>query len=157
MVILKKRGLSPVIATVLLIALVLVLAIIIFLWARGFISERIEKFSGQAIEDTCAKIDFDADFYMDSSGLPTLEITNRGNVAIYGFAIKQEKDTTDTELSYYTVSVDSGKSAITTLNELDTSSSIVSVVIYPEILGTVIGKTENKPYTCLNQGIKKSL
>ena len=40
----KKRGLSPVIASVLLILLVLVLASIIFLWARGFIGEQIEKF-----------------------------------------------------------------------------------------------------------------
>ena len=44
-----KRGLSPVIASVLLIALVLVLASIIFMWARGFISEQIEKF-GNPVE-----------------------------------------------------------------------------------------------------------
>ena len=39
-----KRAISPVVATVLLIVLVLILAAIIFLWARGFVGEQVEKF-----------------------------------------------------------------------------------------------------------------
>lgn len=42
----NKRGLSPIIATVLLIFLVLILASIVFLWARGFFSEQLEKGGG---------------------------------------------------------------------------------------------------------------
>jgi len=40
----KKKGVSPVIATVLLIAMVVVIALIIFLWFRGLTKEAITKF-----------------------------------------------------------------------------------------------------------------
>ena len=54
-----RRGLSPIIATVLLISLVLVLASIIFLWARAFLPEQIQKFESP-IEDACKNVVFDA-------------------------------------------------------------------------------------------------
>jgi len=70
--------LSPVIATVLLIALVLVLAAIIFMWARGFISEQIEKF-GTPIEDLCDSVDFDIEIVKVGLGYD-FEI---GNFSLY--------------------------------------------------------------------------
>ena len=39
----EKRGLSPVIATVLLVGIALVLASIVFLWAKNFIGEAVTK------------------------------------------------------------------------------------------------------------------
>ncbi|MBU0761307.1 MAG: hypothetical protein KJ858_06510, partial [Nanoarchaeota archaeon] len=56
----KRRALSPVIATVLLIAIALVLAVIIFLWARSFIGEGLEK-DGRAIDKACENVVFNAD------------------------------------------------------------------------------------------------
>ncbi len=76
-----KKGLSPIIATVLLISLVLILGIIIFLWARAFLPETLEKFEGP-IEDSCASTVFVADASSD-----TLSVQNNGNVPIQGFEV----------------------------------------------------------------------
>jgi flagellin-like protein len=78
----RKKGVSPVVATVLLIAIVIVLAVIIFLWARGFISEKAEK-DGSAVEFSCELIDLKIGIFGDQ-----LEIINRGNVPIYGIDVK---------------------------------------------------------------------
>ncbi len=78
----KKRGISPVIATVLLIAMVVVLGLIIFLWFRGLTQEAVTKF-GKNVELTCADVGFEADY---SGG--TLYISHTGNVPIFNFKVK---------------------------------------------------------------------
>ena len=83
----NERGLSPVIASVLMILLVLVLATMIFLWARGFVSEHVEKF-GISIEESCSSINFEASVYEDEE----VEIINRGNVDIDSSQISDESD-----------------------------------------------------------------
>ena len=79
----NKKGLSPVIASVLLVALVLVLAMIIYLWARAFIPETIEK-SGETIENSCPRVVFDATYVIGSGDTDSLRVQNNGNVPIYG-------------------------------------------------------------------------
>lgn len=81
----KKKGISPVIATVLLIAMVIVIGLIIFAWARGFQGEAVTKFGGENIKITCEKVSFEAD-YSRSSG--TLFLSNLGNVPIFGINAK---------------------------------------------------------------------
>ncbi len=78
----NKRGLSPVIATVLLIAIVIAMALIIFLWVRGLVGESITKLEGENIKLTCDKVKFSADY---SEG--KLLISNDGNVPIYSLLI----------------------------------------------------------------------
>jgi flagellin-like protein len=78
-----KKGLSPVIATVLLVAIALVLAVIIFLWALSFIGESITK-DGSAIELACEHVVFEAE-----ASSTTIDVVNRGNVPIYGLEIRQ--------------------------------------------------------------------
>src|SRR3989344_2922983 len=79
----KKKGVSPVVATVLLIAIVVVIAIIVFLWLRkGLIPETILK-SGKNIQLNCDEVDFTA-----SLGGGYIEITNDGNVPIQDFNVK---------------------------------------------------------------------
>ena len=82
-----KRGVTPVIATVLLISIVIVLASIVFLWAQGFVNEGTEKF-GEPIERACDSVSFEAQVYLEDSGDYTLEVNNRANVPLYGFNIK---------------------------------------------------------------------
>jgi len=79
---LNKKGISPVIATVLLIVLVLVIALIIFLWFRGMTQEEITKFD-KNIELVCEDVVFRAS-YSDSK----LYITNDGNVPIHSIKLK---------------------------------------------------------------------
>ena len=76
----NRKGLSPVIATVLLVALALVLATIIYIWARAFIPEVIEK-SGERIENYCPDVAFDISYSTDTN---SLRVQNNGNVPIYG-------------------------------------------------------------------------
>ena len=82
----KKRGVSPVIATVLLISMVVIIGIIIFLWFRGMVGETVTKF-GKNIELACEDVVFDAS-YSTSTGI--LFITNNGVVPIYDMNIKIE-------------------------------------------------------------------
>ncbi|MBA7711717.1 hypothetical protein ES703_120683 [subsurface metagenome] len=78
----KKSGVSPVIATVLFIAMVVVIGLIVFLWFRGMTQERITKFGGTNIELVCEEVDFEATYI---SGV--LSIVN-GDVPIFGMKIK---------------------------------------------------------------------
>jgi flagellin-like protein len=80
-VIKNNRGLSPVIATVLLIAIAMVLAVIIFIWASSFISENVEKF-GEPVENSCNNVMFRAE--ADES---SIYIVNEGNVPLYGLEV----------------------------------------------------------------------
>ncbi len=85
----KKRGLSPVIASVLLIAIALVLATIIFLWAKTWIGEKIQKDLGggpEAIESFCKDVQFVVD--VDKNG--NVNANNLGNIPIYGVEIKRK-------------------------------------------------------------------
>lgn len=78
----KKKGLSPVITTVILIALVIVIISIIFFWFRGMVQEGGTKF-GKNIQLVCEDVVFEATY---ESG--TLNIVNNGNVPIYTMTLK---------------------------------------------------------------------
>jgi len=143
----KKRGLSPVIASVLMIMLVLVLAAMIFLWARGFISEQIEKF-GKPVDELCASIDFRVEKVGNE-----LEIFNRGNVDIWYLDVKMFKGG-DSEISKFDVAVNAGsavREAITLV--MDDGSEPDETIVYPAILGSVRGKSSNKAFTCNDVGV----
>ncbi len=79
---LEKKGISPVIATVLLVAMVIVIALIIFLWFKSLSQEAITKF-GENVQLTCQKVSFSADY---ANG--AISITNNGNVPIYDIDVK---------------------------------------------------------------------
>ena len=81
----KKRGISPVVATVLLIAIVITIALIIFIWFRGFVQDSGEKF-GQNVDLVCERVDFDASY---STITRELLISNTGDVPIYSFNVEQ--------------------------------------------------------------------
>ena len=89
----KRRGVSPVIATILLIVIVVVLAVIIFLWARGFLSESAVK-GDRAVSVSCADVQFEAEVVPQASecqsignGDAAVDINNIGNVPIYGVQV----------------------------------------------------------------------
>jgi len=82
----EKEGVSPVIATVLLVAMVIVIALIVFLWIKGIGGEVITKFEGQNIEMVCGDVDFSSDYTNDR-----IHISNTGNVPIFGMKMKVEE------------------------------------------------------------------
>jgi len=78
----KKSGLSPVIATVLLVGLVVVSGVIMFAWFRGLTQEAVTKFD-QNIQLVCKDVRFDVS-YDDEE----LALSNIGNIPIYEFNVK---------------------------------------------------------------------
>jgi len=144
----KKKGLSPVVASVLLILLVIVLATLIFLWARGFISEQIEK-HGQPVEQLCSAINFEAEYYPEGGG--GLQIVNRGDTAIYSFEVKvYEGGNTYTEQFEFPLSPGASDDGPLTLDLINADY----IEIYPVLIGGVRGRDTNKAYTCTEHGKK---
>jgi FlaG/FlaF family flagellin (archaellin) len=83
----RSKSLSPVIATVLLVTIVVVTALIVFLWIRGMTEEAITKFGDQNVQLVCGQIAFDASYSEN-----TLYITNPGNVPIFDMNVKVSGD-----------------------------------------------------------------
>lgn len=142
----KKKGVSPVIATVLLIAMVIVIALIIFLWFRSMIQEKITKFSDTNIQTVCGDVKFDASYDYGS-----LFISNTGNVPIYSFKIKmieagshETKDIKDfSSASWPSVGLNQGG---TFSGELGLDSSVDEIEVIPVLIG--MSDKGKKSYTC---------
>lgn len=135
----KKRGkkaVSPVITTVLLIALVVILAIIIFLWARSFIGEKIAKFD-KPIESVCDEVKFRAS--IDEN---FLLLDNQGNVPIYAINIKKNSPGTSS-VEEKIIDLDKGDSK---KEEIVIGAETTSISIIPILLGEAGEKKEK--FTC---------
>ena len=84
----EKKGVSPVISTVLLIMIVIILAIIILLWANSFVQEAVTKTIDsreKQIEQWCQEIKLTPEISDD--GL-SFGFTNTGNVPLYKYELK---------------------------------------------------------------------
>src|SRR3989344_5195566 len=109
----KKRGISPVIATMLLISIALLLAVIIFLWAKAFLDERIQKDLGggpEPIESFCKDVNIAAEAFttnnvvqcvkiLDPSdqtngGCSYVRVVNRGNIPVHGLEVREKASNT---------------------------------------------------------------
>ncbi|MDO8508455.1 MAG: hypothetical protein Q7S27_02100 [Nanoarchaeota archaeon] len=85
----KKRGLSPVIASVLLIAIALIVATMIFFWAKNFVKEKTVKFD-EPIENSCPNVEFNVQAVLISEGDKLIiQANNLGNVPIYGVEVRR--------------------------------------------------------------------
>jgi flagellin-like protein len=149
-----KRGLSPVIATVLLIALVLVLASIIFLWMKGFVSEQvmksIEGSAARPVQQICDEISFDANIVFGGASAYDLEIRNTGNVNLYSFDVKKIMKNGDSKIENFRFPVDVGQAISKPFNYEE--GNVKKLIIYPMLLGNVKDKKLNKMYTCIDKG-----
>lgn len=143
----EKRGLSPVIAIVFMILLVLVLASLIFLWARGFISEQIEKF-GQPIDSLCNRVDFEVQRTPGDFSQDALEVVNRGDIDIFHLDIKKFKEG-NSEISLFKFRIDAGQSVRKDISlTMEDGGAPDKIEIFPALLGSVKGKHSNKVFTC---------
>lgn len=79
----NKRAVSPVVATTLLVAMVVVIGLIIFLWFRSFNQEAVTKFGGTNIDLVCKDVKFDSSY---SGG--SIFLSNIGNVPVYSFELQ---------------------------------------------------------------------
>lgn len=94
----EKRGISPVIATMLLVSIALVLAVIIFLWARAFLTEKIQKDLGggpELIEHFCKDVNFEVEAFSEgagNTGKTYVRMVNRGNVPIHAAEVRMKDE-----------------------------------------------------------------
>lgn len=79
----NKKGISPVIATMLLVAIVIVIGLIVFLWFRGITEEAVTKFGGTNVKLICEDVSFEADY---DGGF--IYISNSGNIPIFEIQAK---------------------------------------------------------------------
>ena len=148
----KKRvkGLSPIIATVLLVAMVIVIALVVFLWIRGMTEEAITKFGDTGeplnIQLVCGDVSFEASYSEE-----TLYITNPGSVPIFGMNVKV---ISDGEYTTKNLREESAQWPKTGLNqggtfsdsnlELETEGS--EIVLVPVLIGE--SESGKKIYVC---------
>jgi flagellin-like protein len=133
-----KRGLSPIVATVLLVSITLVLAVIVFFWARSFIGETIEK-NERAIELSCEDVDF---FIEARQG--NLSVQNIGSIPIYAVEIRISGQGEIKEIGQTGDTVDPGETAIFALpSEARPGDTIIAV---PILLGET--DTERVTHVC---------
>jgi flagellin-like protein len=146
-----KSGLSPVIATVLMILLVLVLAAMIFLWARGFIGEQIEKF-GKPIEASCSELNFEVEKVEGTSGLDALEVVNRGDIDIFYLDVKKVSGG-NSEMEKFGFPIDAGSSSKGDI-DLTMSGGVVpeKIIVYPALVGSTGSESSNQVFTCIEVG-----
>jgi flagellin-like protein len=140
MIVEKKKGLSPVMATILLVAIALILAVIIFLWARNFIGETITK-NERNIEQSCDEVNFVAEAYGGN-----LYLENTGSVPIYAVEMKVKRvlgDIEDLE-EFQGTGVKSGETGSVSLPSQVSSGD--SVIVIPVLLGETT--TKKKPHPC---------
>lgn len=143
-----KRGLSPVVATVLLIALAIILAMIIFIWARGWISEQIEK-KGKPIDQVCDGVKIDVGKRREGNSL-FLSIVNLGPYHLNSVEIRQEGGGSSIP-AVWEVSIPPMESS-SVEKEIILLSGTKKVTVYPQIMGNVKGKGDTKVTTCLGSG-----
>ena len=142
---LKKRGLSPVIATVLLISLSLALAIIVFFWARSFIAERVQK-QGQEIGAFCEQTVFNVEAVKDATNNINIYLTNTGNVPIYGIEVRSKKigEVAVVE-TFVNKNIYAGESGNVVIGDSTLAAGEVLAIV-PILLGET--NEYRKPYVC---------
>ena len=143
----KKKGITPIIATILLIAIVMVIASIVFFWFRSLVPETVTKY-GKNIALVCEDVEFAKDY---SSG--TLYIVNDGNVEIESLKIEIDRGA----VGHETVDISDLVSnwPENGLNKGETFSSAVDftdaekIILFPVLVGnSEDGEVE---YECLEE------
>jgi len=144
----NKKGLSPIVATSILIVIVIILAIIILLWARGFIKEAVIKEiagSSKRAEEFCREIGMRGFVNEDNS----FGFENTGTIPIFAYRINLEKSGSSEIIRVGNDqggSVNPGDTAIISHSSVKPYSSYDSVKIIPVLLGKVEGSTQS--YDC---------
>ena len=139
----EKKGLSPVVATVLLIAMVIVLALIIFLWFRSMAQEAITKFEGQNVELVCDEVVFEASYSSNS-----LAFQNNGQVPIFQMKVRGGSGgsySTETLSGWPEKGLNPGKAVSVSY----TAAGVSKITLIPVLLGQA--DSGKKTYVCDNK------
>lgn len=138
------RGVSPVVATVLLVAITIIIALIVFLWFRGLKGETCIKLD-QNIELVCRDVEFFADY---NNG--ELYVSNTGNIPIFGMKVKIEELTGFTTLDLISkgwpgIGLNQGNSFSVSISA--EAATAESITLIPILMGSC-GSDGDKTYVC---------
>ena len=147
----NKKGLSPIVATSILIVIVIILAIIILLWARGFIKEAVIKEiagSSKRAEEFCREIGMRGFVNEDD----TFGFENTGTIPIFAYRINLKENGKSNIIRVGNEkggSVNPGSTVIITdsiVLGIKPYGDYESVKIIPVLLGKVEGRIQS--YDC---------
>lgn len=144
-----KKGVSPIISTVLLVMIVIVLAGIIIMWSKGFIKEVISKeIAGEEkeINQVCSEITASAIINTDGS----YGVSNNGNIPIYAISLKiieEDGSSNLIRLGPEKASVNPGQSVMVEEGGYDNYGEFAGVKLIPVVVGTA-QSGEKKEFTC---------
>ncbi len=153
----NRKGVSPIIATVLLIAMVIVMGLIIFLWFRGFNESAITKLE-KNVELVCDDVIFSADYDSSSN---RLSIVNDGTVSIFNMNIKILKPgshETKNLMEDYNGWPETGLSqgGVTSEISISLDNDVKEIILIPILAGK--SDKGDRVFTCKEQnGIKISI
>jgi flagellin-like protein len=146
-----KKAVSPIITTVLLILVAIILAIIILVWARGFIAEKVSKFIPEQQEDrpiseACTSPSLSLSVAINGDN--ELSLINQGDIPVYKIGVRVTASGGEsTIVEYDATGLNPGQSkSIATPTQHLTGNKIAIVPI-------LIGKSEKKgtvEYNCKN-------
>lgn len=147
-----KKGVSPVVATILLVAIAIILALIIFFWIRSLIGESITKFDNQNAETLCSELEFDAVYYPDSK---EISLFNSGEIPIYDFEVLIKKTgghntvtLKESAQNWPTIGLRSADTFSGVLNNIENSNSVNEIKIIPILRGTGTSSGQVRTLTC---------
>lgn len=135
----RRKALSPVIANVLLIMIVIILALIIFLWAKGFVTETVTK-KGMPSYQACEEIELE----VKKIGTE-LQIINRGNIPVYRLEIKKKSEGRIEEQRASGISV--GESTIVDLEDYYDEIEVIPAILGETETSKKIDVCEDKVFT----------
>lgn len=143
------KGITPIIATVLLVAIVIVLASIVYVWSFGFFKGGISK-NGEPIERACEDALFEAQIINSTQGY-FLDANHQGTVSIDGFDIRLISETrSDSASVRFSSPLQPGQTNRSLLNEFKTayeSRPIKNVLVIPVMIGEQEGGAQQE-YRC---------
>jgi flagellin-like protein len=142
------KGITPIIATVLLVAIVIILASIVYVWSFGFFKNGISK-NGEPIERACEDALFEAQIVNSTSGY-FLDANHQGTVSIDGFDIRLISETRSDSVSVrFSLPLQPGQTNSSSLKEFKTvyeSRPIKNVLVIPVLVGEQDGVPQE--YRC---------
>lgn len=142
----SRKGLSPVISTIILIMIVIIIAIVIILWFRIFFKEVVLKDVGgdsKRAEDFCKDIQLRAVTNPDGS----VVVSNEGNVPVNSLVIKTSSADGSSDTQTLGISINPGYSQSIPSNKV---SGYSEVKIIPILLGKKKGDLLQK-VTCSDE------
>jgi flagellin-like protein len=140
----KKKGVSPVVASLLLVVIVIILSMIIFIWAKSFIKEVIQKKDKPATQ-VCSEIRLQATYSPDDG---EVLISNIGNYPVHALELRL-KSGARTKIYKVEKSFPLGAGEIIKDNAL---KDYQDIEVVPIILGEN-SKRKQTQYTCKDDTI----